>query len=178
MNAVLCFEAFLCIFEASIYLAIIDVVTYWQVIFVFEVGLLRSSPPRMWLLIFSWMYLFRIQKLLWITSSFVVWPEAESPVSFHPRLWGAPLGASLYYSCAFLKIGVVCQSSVSFSFGTALGGAWPSLPVVCSLLLGEASPFPRVHRGSAWPLCPPPATFPASSPIDWTFGCSFWVCSG
>lgn len=47
-----CFEAFLCIFKASIYLSVIDVVTYWQVIFIFEVGLVRSSPPRTWLLIF------------------------------------------------------------------------------------------------------------------------------
>lgn len=57
------------------------------------------------------------------------------------------LGASLYYLCVFLKTGVVCQSSMSFSFRTALRGAWPSLPVVCSLLLGwEASPFPGLKR--------------------------------
>ena len=56
----------------------------------------------------------------------------------------------LYYLCAFLKLGVVCQSGVSFSFRTALRGAWPSLPVICSLLLGWGHPLSPGSRGTAW----------------------------
>lgn len=77
------------------------------------------------------------------------------------------LGASLYYLCAFLKLGVVCQSGVSFSFRTALRGAWPSLPVICSLLLGWGHPLSPGSRGTVWPLCAPhqrPFLHPRLSP--------------